>query len=183
MTIYELLVASWKREKEGLQLNTMDTNFFEKCRAYINHLETQASSETDISIAKLFNNRWVRVNYLFNDLITLRLQKQFQIIINGDKSPSPIPFEEEHLRNQLINLLLTYRDEVIGIKTKIQNENDQDEGDNYELVHFSQNENLQTVGVDLRKYGPFEKGDLAIIPKENMRYFMKRSKVDHIKID
>lgn len=183
MSIYELLLTAWKREKEVQNLLSLENNFYGKCRAYIQHLETQAKNETDDILVLIFNNRWGRVIYLMNDLVTIRLQKQFRDILKGVSSPAPIPDEEKILRMKFENYLSSYRDTVLGIQNYTEEVEIQNDNDKYKLVVFKQNESLQSIGGDLKKYGPFNIDDLAVIPAENMRNFLIRSKVEHVSLE
>ena len=184
MSVYELLNAAWKRERGENNLVPLESTFYEKCRAYVKHLETQSNSETDEILAQIFNKRWKRVNYLLNDLINLRLEKHFQDILLGVNPPSEIPFEEEDYRRNTETLTYSFRNTILGISQSIEPDTqlEMEEG-RYKIAHFIQNENIQSVGSDLKTYGPFSKGDIAIIPPENFRNLLMRSMIDDIKIE
>ena len=55
--------------------------------------------------------------------------------------------------------------------------------ENYQMIKFKENEGIQSLGSDLKIYGPFQKGDIAIVPADNAKNFFKRSKADIIEID
>jgi DNA replication initiation complex subunit (GINS family) len=183
MSVYDLILASWKRERSDNYLIPLDTNFFDKCRAYINHLENQAKNEPDETLSKLFTKRWNRVNYIMNDLISLRLQKHFNALIHGYTPPDQLPSEEKALRNALETKMAKYRDEVLGIIDQQMDAQELPQSDSYQLVLFTQGDNIQSIGADLNTYGPFKSDDIAYLPYENARNYLKRSQVESLPIE
>lgn len=184
LTIYEQVLNAWKRERLSPNLLELETDFYAKCREYMSHLETQAKNDNDELVSKLFNKRWTRVSYLINDFMTLRMQKQIRNILSGSDVTTKLPIEEIDLNKTLQGQLSSFRDKVLGIEsnTELTNIDDTIE-DGYSLAIFTQNENIESVGVDLNTYGPFEKGDFAILPKVNVRNYLMRSKIEEVDID
>ncbi|MHA2172970.1 MAG: DNA replication complex subunit Gins51 [Candidatus Kariarchaeaceae archaeon] len=183
MSVYDLLLASWKRERSENNLIPLDPNFFDKCRAYINHLENQAKNEPDDTLSKLFTKRWNRVNYVMNDLISLRLQKHFNALIHRQTPPDQLPSEENALRKALEKKMVMYRDEVLGIVDQQAEAQELRQDDDYQLVLFTQGDNIQSIGADLNTYGPFNSDDIAYLPYENARNYLKRSQVESLPIE
>ena len=184
LAIYEQVLNAWKRERLSSTLLDLDTDFYVKCREYMTHLETQAKNDNDELVSKLFNKRWTRVSYLINDFLTLRMQKQIRDILSGSDFTKKLPIEEIDLNKILQSQLASFRDKVLGIETNVEIANiDDTVEEGYSLAVFTQNENQESVGLDLNTYGPFEKGDLAIIPKVNVRNYLLRSKIEEIDID
>ena len=184
MSIYDHVLNAWKRERQSDELLELEPEFYSKCREYIHHLETQAKNDQDQLMAKLFSKRWTRVNYLINDFLTIRMQKQIRDILSGTDFPKKLPIEEEEIRKKLQKQLASFRDRVLGIeKHETYHVDEELDEEGYAAVIFTQNDNYETVGSDLNTYGPFEKGDIAIIPKVNMRNYQMKSKVEEIDID
>ncbi|MBI2184766.1 MAG: hypothetical protein HYU39_07400 [Thaumarchaeota archaeon] len=52
----------------------------------------------------------------------------------------------------------------------------------YVLVRFERS-SPQLVGVDLQRYGPFQPGDLAILPLENVKPMLKQGSVKEVRLD
>ena len=184
MKINDQLLSYWKREKAEQGLTELDPDFYEKCREYVTHLERQSENEQNKVIAKLFNKRWTRINYIVNDLVTLRLNKLVNALINGDDIDIILPLEEEELVKKLQSQLSLHRDKILGIETEqpqIASAGPSEDG--YALVQFTQKELLVFIGADLKEYGPFEVDDIAVIPRLNMRNLQLRSKVEEIEID
>ncbi|MFV2014716.1 MAG: hypothetical protein ACC656_04770, partial [Candidatus Heimdallarchaeota archaeon] len=101
MSIYDQVLNAWKRERQNTELLELEPEFYTKCREYIHHLETQAKNDQDQLMTKLFNKRWTRVNYLINDFLTIRMQKQIRDILSGTDFPKKLPIEEEEIRKKL----------------------------------------------------------------------------------
>ncbi len=184
LTIYDQVLNAWKRERLSPNLLELETDFYAKCREYMAHLETQANNDNDELVSKLFHKRWTRVSFLINDFITLRMQKQIRNILSGSDVTTKLPIEESDLNKTLQGQLSSFRDKVLGIESNVELTNMDDIiEDGYSLAVFTQNENIESVGVDLNTYGPFEKGDFAILPKVNVRNYLMRSKIEEIDID
>ncbi|OLS27389.1 MAG: hypothetical protein HeimC2_12290 [Candidatus Heimdallarchaeota archaeon LC_2] len=184
LTIYDIVLNAWKRERLSSSLLELDTDFYAKCREYMVHLETQAKNDKDELVSKLFRKRWTRVNYLINDFLTLRMQKQITGILSGTDFTKKLPIEEMDLSKILHNQLASFRDKVLGIESNNEIKDiDETIEEGYSFAVFTQNENNESVGLDLNTYGPFEKGDFAILPKVNVRNYLIRSKIEEIDID
>ncbi|MBI4257773.1 MAG: hypothetical protein HY619_02355 [Thaumarchaeota archaeon] len=52
----------------------------------------------------------------------------------------------------------------------------------YVLVRFERS-SPQLVGVDLERYGPFQPGDLAVLPLENAKPMIKQGSVKDVRLD
>ena len=184
LTIYDQVLNAWKRERLSANLLELEPDFYAKCREYMTHLETQAKNDKDELVSKLFNKRWTRVSYLINDFLTLRMQKHIRNILSGSDITKKLPIEENDLSKTLQSQLTSFRNKVLGIETTEEISNiDEISEEGYSLAVFTQNENYETVGLDLNTYGPFEKGDFAILPKVNVRNYLIRSKIEEIDID
>ncbi|MHA2028056.1 MAG: DNA replication complex subunit Gins51 [Candidatus Kariarchaeaceae archaeon] len=184
MSIYDQVLNAWKRERRNTDLLELDPEFYSKCREYVHHLESQVQNDEDQLMSKLFHKRWTRVNYIINDFLTIRMQKQIRDILSGTDFPKELPIEEAEIGKKLQKQLASFRDRVLGIEKHEEYHNDDElDQEGYAVVLFTQNENYETVGSDLNTYGPFEKGDIAIIPNVSMRNYQMRSKVEQIDID
>ncbi|MDH5404071.1 MAG: hypothetical protein OEZ01_17980 [Candidatus Heimdallarchaeota archaeon] len=182
MSVNEILLNIWKREKSNQELIEIDEDFFEKCKAYLHHLEIQSQTETDVIIKSLFSHRWKRVNFIVNDLINLRLIKQSNIAVHQKNQLIKTTVNEQKIKDSIIKLVSEFRNDILGVDlVEYEDFQEIDEGA-FEYVEFIQSE-IESVGIDLRNYGPFDVGDIVLMPKINSNSFFKRSKIDLIRID
>ena len=59
---------------------------------------------------------------------------------------------------------------------------DVDDGDEYQFVQISSNDDVVSIGSDLNNYGPFVAGEMVLMPKDSMRNYLVKSKGQEIKI-
>lgn len=182
MSHYEILLSVWRRERTDKMLPSLEEDFFEKTRAYLNHLETQSQNEPDPILAELFLKRWQRVSYVLNDIIALRTDKHIRDSRDGIKSPSLVPIEEKRFREKIDVNIIEYRDRVLGIETAEISDNEVDDDFAYRLVLFTKKDHNPSIGSDLKTYGPFNSGDIAFLPNANMKNYLKRSMIELIEL-
>jgi DNA replication initiation complex subunit (GINS family) len=181
MNVYELIYVAWKRERQTKNLQPLENDFYEKIKPYINHLENQKNNETDSVMVRLFDKRSHRVSYILNDLISIRMEKHFNDAMSGVMSPDELPTEEQQFRTQIEQQQKILRNSALGLESKIEMVEDQEEG--YRLMEFTSNENSPFVGSDLITYGPIIKGDFVLLTNDNSRNFMLRSKANEVEIN
>jgi len=182
VNIFELLYVSWKRERQSIDLASLDADFYERIRPYVLHLENQYKNESDPGIAALFNKRWERVNYVLNDLLKIRLKKHFRDSLSGVSIPDPLPHEESEFRKNIDQVQSTFRNKVLNLEAT-EFVIPVVEDDSYGFFLFSENEDSIAVGSDLYNYGPFSEGDIVLMPRDNMRTYLLKSQGTEIQID
>ncbi len=182
LNIFELIYVAWKRERQSHKLESLEIDFFSKIRPYVTHLESQYKNEKDNLVAKLFKRRWERVNYLLNDLITIRMNKHFKESINDFDIPEELPEEEIAFRKKLDSIQRSFRDEVLNIND-VSIELVDDDGNDYEFIIFNTNEDTIAIGTDFCEYGPFRKNDIVLMPRDNLRNYVIKSKGNEISIN
>jgi len=188
-SFYPELNKFWERERKSKELIGLKNDFFERARAYLNHLESLAHTEQDPLLKELFNKRWKRVTYLVNDFINLRIEKHIRQTLDGEfheYSEMEMPHEERKFRERLEKLTSNFREAVHGIGTEEGNEDLStvldDEGGK-QLVNMIKSENQPMLGSDLKNYGPFKQHDLVFLPVENARIMIKKSQAERIILD
>ncbi|MCY3411309.1 MAG: hypothetical protein INQ03_06700 [Candidatus Heimdallarchaeota archaeon] len=185
MNVFELLYVSWRRERQTDILETLEYDFFEKVRPYINHLETIYSNEQDPLIAALFKKRWERANYILNDLINIRMKKHFTESMDHKASPTVLPLEEEEFRKSIEKENNRFRERVVNQLENLPSMEAMDETieKEFRFMIFDKQENRVAIGSDLREYGPFNIGDIVLLPRENMRNYLKKALGKEISIN
>ena len=183
MNVFELLIVAWKRERQNTKIEPLDSDFYDKVKPYMSHLENQFNDEEDELVSSIFKKRWSRVNYLINDLITIRMDKHFKESINGIPKPAILPSEEIKFRDEIDKINKNFRHSILELEDPLGLEVKDLEGDDYQFFIFNSNDNTVSIGTDFNEYGPFSKGDIALIPKENKRNYMIRSMGNDIELN
>lgn len=183
LNVFELLIIAWKRERQITKLEPLESDFYDKIKPYISHLENQFNDEEDKLISSIFKKRWSRVNYLINDLITIRMDKHFKESINGVIKPEMLPEEEIKFREEIDAINGNFRNNILEFeKPSLLDEKDIN-GNDYQFFIFNSNDNTISIGTDFNEYGPFNKGDIVLLPKENKRNYMIRSLGNDIELN
>jgi len=191
----EEIIFVWQRERREDELVPVRKDFFETIQRYLLHLSTMAKEDENLTARNIFQRLYTRTNFLVNDLIDLRVQKIFNAALHDEMLN--LNEKESSLYKSLHKSLLSYRRGLLGISvpdealvpiaeqpdsTNAPPTNDEDKID-YCTVEFLDNELEQTLGPDLLSYGPFYKGDFAVIPLENAHELEKRNKVAILKLE
>ena len=174
MTFYPILKTIWNRERKDKKLLGLDQDFYDKARAYSSHLKTQSEMESDSLLAELFYNRWVRVNFLINDILRMRSDKHIRDTNTSIEMPNLLPIEENEFRSELEKSIRNFKNSSLGIENPVVNQTDIDAEDTYQMIRFVKDDSQIVVGGDLKQYGPFKKGDIAYVPTENAAIYIKK---------
>lgn len=180
--VFDRLYTLWVRERKDVALIPLDDDFFERVQTYLRHLETMSHEDPDPLIQQLFQQRFARVNYLINDLISIRLEKQFLAALAGDSLSEQLPKEEEQTFEELNRVLSRHRKKVLGIPVDDTADPAPDplaetvEGQLW-AVYFTANDPEPFLGADLLTYGPFIAGEIVYLPAENARQLVLQNKV------
>ncbi|RMG39518.1 MAG: hypothetical protein D6732_04130 [Methanobacteriota archaeon] len=180
--LFEKILNVWRRERVEEDLVPLEPNFFEKVQTYLKHLEMMATSDEDELARKIFNRRFQRLNFIINDLTKLRMEKHFYEIIAGKPRPKKLTSEEEMFRDKLNHLIRVHQDSILGITALKEEPFEGEDEEKYEFCIFLEDEPNEIVGADLFTYGPFKKGDVVLMPIENIRNFVRRSKVKQLNL-
>lgn len=190
----EEIIFVWQRERREDKLVPVREDFFKTIQRYLLHLSTMAKEDENPTARNIFQRLYTRTNFLVNDLIDLRVQKIFKAALHDEMMN--LNEEESSLYKSLHKSLLSHRRRLLGIRVTDEepvpeqldnNTNasptDDEEKIDYCTVEFLDNELEETLGPDLLSYGPFYKGDFAVIPLENAHELEKRNKVTILKLE
>jgi len=188
---YEKLYSIWLRENENNDLQRLPSNFYEEVGKYINELELGLSSTNLSRIeAKIIEAELKNVRFMVKDLYNLRLEKILRAVLKGKElseetlnSTEKEYFEPltETLRNfySLISRILKGKMPKEFVKTERKHELPLEK----KKIVVRILENLPAiVGIDMKVYGPFKKGDIAVLPRKNAETLIQKEKAKIIEI-
>ena len=190
----EEIIFVWQRERREDKLVPVREDFFKTIQRYLLHLSTMAKEDENPTARNIFQRLYTRTNFLVNDLIDLRVQKIFKAALHDEMMN--LNEEESSVYKSLHKSLLSHRRRLLGISVpdeepvpeQLDNSTNasptiDEEKIDYCTVEFLDNELEETLGPDLLSYGPFYKGDFAVIPLENAHELEKRNKVTILKLE
>lgn len=176
--IYDILVNLWNNEKNTQELTEIPTEVLENLKTHVSNLKykikltSKDSIERDVKMSEIeFLTKLIR------SIFTLRYEKILLHILKNKTPSNMLPFEKQFY-NYVSTAISEYRDliDVISSKFTIPHVSPLQ---NYEVVVFLQ-DFPKIVGDDLREYGPFKTGDVAVLPRENARSLSKEGVVKRI---
>ncbi len=179
MITYNDIYEASKKERYSDQLQQLPKNFVNEVAAYLNEKRETSSRDNDaFSDVGLKNKKQLEnAITLFKELILRRKKKILNLVLVASETGiSKQDFEnmltfEKALFEELIK--------AIDISEKALNEmlNGQEEEQKNELIVFKENVE-EFVGLDGEKMGPYDKGQIANLPKEIAKILIEGNKAD-----
>jgi len=169
MLTYEVIRKIAMDEKAAPKLTKLPADFFENVRVYLDKKDKISQSKEDrweLDSAK----RWLQ------DLLDMRERKLLMIApayVKSGVMPGDITAEEEGFFDRLVEQIKEFRarnKDVLEGKTEVLGS-----------VAFMQDV-PRFIGVNMRNYGPFSKGDVANIPEDNAKVLIEKQAAKKITI-
>jgi len=175
ISVYDELYEAWEREKEGVEIQRLRSNFYARLADYVKKIREEGRMlDEKTTKAKLMKRELKNVKVMVEELIRLRYEKALKKAVAGEPVPKEILAEgEEKLHEQIFPLSESYqallKDVLQGRLSRLEKE----EKPKKMLVRFVQ-EIPAIVGSDMKTYGPFKPEDIATLPTENARILIKQ---------
>jgi len=175
ISVYDELYEAWEREKEGVEIQRLRSNFYARLADYVKKIREEGRMlDEKTTKAKLMKRELKNVKVMVEELIRLRYEKALKKAVAGEPVPKEILAEgEEKLHEQILPLSESYqallKDVLQGRLSRLEKE----EKPKKMLVRFVQ-EIPAIVGSDMKTYGPFKPEDIATLPTENARILIKQ---------
>ena len=154
MLTYETIREYVTREKQSQKLIELPDSFFQEARAYLENKEKVSSGKEDVW--ELENSR-----RMLQDLLDSRenkLVKLALVFVRAGVTPGKVMPEERDFFDTLVKSIKSFQE----IRT------DAIEGAREPMSTVAVVEEVpRFVGVNMKEYGPFRKGEIARLPKEN----------------
>jgi len=175
INLYDELYEAWKKEKENVEIQRLQKNFYAKIAEYVKKIrEERRMLDKKTTKARLLKGEFTSAKKMIEDLIRLRYDKALKKSLARETVPREVLTEEEEkLYGEILPLAEAYqaflRDILLGRLSHIEKE----EEPKRILLRFVQ-EIPAIVGSDMKTYGPFEPEDIATLPSENARILIKQ---------
>jgi len=173
--LYGELYEAWKKEKENVEIQRLQKNFYAKIADYVKKIrEDRRMLDKKTTKAKLLKREFKNVNNMAKELFQLRYKKLREKSLARETVPREVLTEEEEkLHGEILPLAEAYqaflKDILHGRSSRIEKEKKPKKI----LLRFVQ-EIPAIVGSDMKTYGPFEPEDIATLPSENARILIKQ---------
>lgn len=174
--MYDELYAAWQVEIEYEQLGRLPQDFYVRLTQYLTRLRDDQLSEKKSVEAKLMARELLNVQRMVRDLLQTRYKKIMKSLVAGSKiSLESLTMEETSLYNGVLSPAVAYNR---FMQSLLGGQPCQIEG---EPVVMHKRVTLrflkqvpQIIGADMKSYGPFMVEDVASVPIENAKIFVKQ---------
>ncbi len=171
---FELIRQIQREEKNSPKLTKLPPNFFENVARYLEKkrkMVRTAREELEVR----------NIERMVEDIFSRRERKilNFAFVYLKTKiPPENLTEEEEKFFEKLVELLEKRRKELLRVKEKEEEKEEKIE-EGYAKILVKQDLD-SFIGIDGKTYGPFRKGEEAIIPIENAEILFKRGVIEII---
>jgi len=168
---FEFIRSVQREERSESKLTKLPENFYEKARDYLVKKKELMKKKGSKSVSIEIGN----IERLLEDIYNRRETKIVNHAIITARTgipPQNLTKEEQKFFDQLVELLNFHREKTLNIllgKPK--------EEKGFKTIMFTEDV-PEFVGIDLKRYGPFKKGDVADIPKENADLLINSGKAE-----
>jgi len=165
---FEFIRKIQREEMSEPKLSKIPEDFYQKAKNYLEQKRKIAEKKDKSASLEVKN-----VERLLEDIFNRRETKMLNhaiITVRTDIPPQNLIGDEKEFFESAVNMLSNQRERVLNLlfkKTKLKQDS--------EKIEFKDDVE-EFVGVDLIKYGPFKKGDVAEIPKDNVKLLIKMKK-------
>jgi len=170
---FEFIRKIQREEMTEPKLSKIPEDFYQKAKNYLEQKKSIAEKKND----KLESLEVKNVERLLEDIFNRRETKMLNnaiITVRTGIPPQNLIEDEKEFFESAVNMMRSQRERVLNLlfkKTK--------EIKDFEKIEFSEDVE-EFVGIDLKKYGPFNKGDVADIPIENAKLLIKMKKAKRL---
>ncbi len=168
----------WTRERSTEQLTAIPNELVQELATYASDIRRQIRlTDRDSITAALKSAELEMLQRLLKSLLEVRFRKILAAVLKGEEPENLTPFEKR-VFHSLQRTIDEYMDSIDMMARQLRM-TFMETDSKYDVVSFLQPVG-RFVGEDLKSYGPFKQGDIAILPVENARSLAKRSIVKRI---
>jgi len=177
--MYSKIYALWKKEHNSDEIFKIESDFFKQIENYLKSLQNYQKNLKNKVIKTLTEQKLNNLLYLIEELCKIRIKKSLTLMMNGKFPQKEVLCVEEIkafsaindiLKNYLENLTLILKGE-----TPQKLANGTLTGDYFIIRVLT--DIPQIMGTDLKRYGPFNKEDIAVLPKKNVETLLEHNAV------
>jgi DNA replication initiation complex subunit (GINS family) len=173
--LYDELYEVWKKEKETSEIQRLPKNFYAKIASYIKKMkEENRMLDKKTAKAKLLDSEFEHAKLVVANILRCRYEKFLKKAVSRETiAREALTDEEKRLYGEVLPLPEAYntfsKDILCGHISNVKKDAKQE----MTILRFIQ-EIPALIGSDLKTYGPFAPEDIATLPPENARIFIKQ---------
>jgi len=173
---FELIRKIDREEQKSPKLTKMPENFYQNIRNYLQQKKNILEKMEDRRASVEMKN----IERLVEDIFNKRERKIITQAVNSARvnlTVENLSEEEKEFFNQAVSLIKTRREKILK---ELLEKTESKEG--LETLVVFKEAVPEFVGSDMKTYGPFQKGDIAKLPEENMKVLLERGLVEEFKV-
>jgi DNA replication factor GINS len=173
--MYDELYQAWKHETTEAPLGTLPRDFYERITRYLRKIKEE-NSLTDNKTLKitLLDKEATNVKHMLGELLWARYKKLVKSATQTQKlSTELIAFEEAQIFENFIPFTEAYHKFTKSL-LQGQTRQSRQEPRKRTTLRFSK-EIPQIMGADMKPYGPYNAEDVASLPVQNAKIFVKQN--------
>jgi len=173
--LYDELYEAWRKEKENAEVQPLPKDFFVKLTQYLKRLKEEARMlDEKTTRARLLMRESKNVKKLSEELIQLRYEKLLKKVMAGETAVKEnLTNDEEKLYREIATSTESYQAFRKSVLSGRSQSVEVKEKPKKSVLRFLQ-EIPAIIGADMKTYGPFKPEDVASVPAENAKVFVKQ---------
>ncbi len=171
MITFELIRRIQREEQTSLKLSKLPKGFHGNVNSYLDSKKNVNNRKTVLEVKN--------IERLAEDIFNRRERKILNMAIISARTnipPENLTDEERLFFDQILAVVKARRKEMLADVVA-----EEEDGEKAELISFNQ-DIPEFVGADMKKYGPFKKGDIARLPEENRDILVNQNVAKEFKI-
>ncbi len=173
--MYNELYAAWRREIEDASLGGLPPDFYAKIADYLKRISEESRMLDKKSVkVSLMDRETQNVERMLEELLWARYEKLVKTITQNQTLPSELlTVEEAKMCESFVTFSGAYRKFAEGL---MQGQTAKVEaGVNHKRITLRFTKSTPAIiGLDMKTYGPFMVEDVASLPVENAKIFIKQ---------
>lgn len=190
--MFDKIQNKWKEEREKTNLTPMNEAFYGAMRDFLKTKSVRAKEEINPLIKKVLVEKLNRMQFVVDDLLKIRTTKIIQAVLKKEELTVILAREEQNFYERMKMLYDVYLKDVFSPKDIAYTDVDSivgklsdaevEDSIEYVAIRFLEGTKDHFQGVDGNQYGPFEKEDIGILPKDNAVGLVKREIAENIEV-
>jgi DNA replication initiation complex subunit (GINS family) len=172
--MYDELYQAWKHEVTEPTLGTLPRDFYERINSYLRKIKEENRLIDNKNLrATLLEHEAVHVRRMLQELLWVRYKKLVKFTTQTQKlSTELLAFEEAQIFESFVPFTEAYQKFA---KSLLQGQTVESTQAPRKRITLRFSKNIpQIMGADMKPYGPFNVEDVASLPVQNAKVFVKQ---------
>ena len=173
--MYDELFEVWRKERESAEIELLPSGFYARLAEYLKKINEEKRMLDEKTVkGKLLQKEEENVRNMIKEVVQTRYEKIARMVNRGEIVPTTKLIEEEvgfyrEASSQTDSFQAFLKDILQGRPPKGR----KTKTAGFTVVRIVQ-EIPEIVGADMKTYGPFKPEDIAALPEENAKIFIKQ---------